>query len=157
MPVYAARFFFLPIIPIWYTRTGGVGRIGVDIYKLEHRLGMALAALLCGSGLVQLVQPGLMLRQMGASPDALASQLAATAGLFMAIIGGLLLQALWTRQGLRLILPWVVLEKAGYVVLLLWGLHQGVLQESVLPVAVLDSCAALLFLDLWRRGSGTSS
>lgn len=140
-----------------------------SLLTLERRVATGLALIMLVSGLAQLLWPERMLQPLLAEPppglallQSLLSQplapltlaQAACSGLLLAILGGLLLQALLGRNGpaaLRLVLLWVVVEKLAWSALLLVGWQQQLYGNASLALAAFDGGAAALLWDLRRR------
>jgi hypothetical protein len=112
---------------------------------------LAIAVLTLVSGVGQLLVPGLVLHLLSASATPTDRHLFATVGMFMAVVGGLLLQAMLNDTGQRAVVPWVGAQKLGASGAVALGVHLGVFGPVALLVASFDLLSAGIAFCYWRR------
>lgn len=117
---------------------------------LLRLLLIVIAAITLISGLAQLVA-GPTVLGMIASPNALASHLFCTVGMFMAITGAMFLQTLLSRSHERAVPLWIMVQKFAAAILVGWGFAKGLFTALSLPVAAFDAITGVLTLIFWRR------
>lgn len=123
-------------------------------YAVEKWLVVAVALLMVAIGCAAILWPAPALQQLGIeAPSPALLYLQSINGLLLAVPGALLLHAIASRQALRLILQWVILEKAAYVALSAVALHQGAGTQTLPAAIVFDTAACLLLIDFRRRHS----
>ncbi|MBB5642044.1 hypothetical protein [Cryobacterium roopkundense] len=115
---------------------------------------VALAGITALTGLAEILAPATLLSLLGAEPAPLATQLFATVGLFMMVVGGLLTQSLLRRTPHRDVVFWSGLQKAGAVVAVTVGVLNGVFGPIALLVAAFDLATAVLLFLYWKRLQG---
>ena len=103
------------------------------------------------SGLVQLVMPGTVLDLLGAESTPTTRQLFAIVGMFMAVVGGVTLQALLAADPPSYVVLWCAVQKAGAVVAVTVGVARDLFAGLALLVAGFDLLSALLAGLLWHR------
>ncbi|MFE5296318.1 hypothetical protein [Streptomyces sp. NPDC056632] len=109
------------------------------------------------TGAAQLVAPGPILDLLSADSTLVSRHLFATVGMFMIVIGGLLIQGLVDPAPPPYLLWWTGLQKFGAFVLVGVGVLRDVFGPIALLVAFFDLATALLCWLLGRRlasGSG---
>jgi hypothetical protein len=74
-----------------------------------------------------------------------------TVGMFMAVVGGLLIQGLVSPAPPPYLLLWVGLQKFGAFALVSVGVARDLFGPSALLVAVFDLATAVLCWLMWRR------
>lgn len=116
------------------------------------RLVVALiAAVTIVSGLVQLVAPGFVLGVIDAESTDSTRHFFAIVGMFMAIVGGLLLHVLWTATDERTVLLWAAVQKFGAFAAVGIGVGRGVFGSLALLIAAFDLLSSALLVWLWIR------
>jgi len=103
------------------------------------------------SGLVQLVVPGTVLDLLGAESTPTTRQLFAIVGMFMAVVGGVTLQALLTEPTPAYVVLWCAVQKLGAFVAVTVGVTRDLFDTVAMAVAVFDLVTALLAGALWWR------
>ncbi|MFF1384775.1 hypothetical protein ACFVWT_14540 [Arthrobacter sp. NPDC058288] len=111
--------------------------------------GIAVVTVL--SGAVQIPFGGAVLELLGAEPTTAARQLFATVGMFMVVVGGLLLHTLLRPQPASEVLLWSGVQKAGACAAVAVGVLNGVFAPVALAVALFDLATAALCLIYLRR------
>jgi len=111
----------------------------------------AIAVVTVVSGAVQIPFGGTVLELLGAEPTTAARQLFATVGMFMVVVGGLLLHTLLRPQPAAEVLLWSGVQKAGACAAVAVGVVNGVFAPVALAVAVFDLATAALCLIYLRR------
>ncbi|NKY40007.1 hypothetical protein [Cellulomonas septica] len=96
------------------------------------------------SGAVQMLVPSFVLSLLGAAEDATAQQLFATVGMFMVVVGGLLLTTLSRPRHDPDVVLWAGVQKAAASVAVLVGVARGVFDPLALGVAAFDLLTAVL-------------
>lgn len=105
---------------------------------------VVIAVITALTGLAEILLPATMLSLLGAQPTALATQLFATVGLFMIIVGGLLTQSLLRHTPNQDVVFWSGLQKTGAVVAVSVGVLNSVFGPIALLVAAFDLATAVL-------------
>lgn len=110
-----------------------------------------IAAITVVSGLVQLIAPGFVLGIIDAESTSTTRHFFAIVGMFMAIVGGLLLQVLLTRTDERTVVLWGAVQKLGASVAVGVGVSRGVFGGLALLIAAFDLFSSGLLGWLWAR------
>ena len=108
-----------------------------------------IAAITVLSGLGQLVMPGFVLKLIGADVTTTSSHFFGIVGMFMALFGGLLLQALYASTPKPIPVFWCGLQKFGATVMVALGVARGVFSWLALSVAAFDLFSAVLIFVYW--------
>lgn len=111
----------------------------------------AVAALTVLSGLGQVVLPGVVLDALGAESTPTSRHFFAIVGMFMAVVGGVTLQALLAADPPSYVVLWCAVQKAGAVVAVAVGVARDLFSGIALLVAGFDLLSALLAALLWHR------
>lgn len=111
----------------------------------------AICAVTVLTGLGQLAVPGVVLDLLGADSTPTTRHLFATVGMFMAVVGGVTLQALLSPPTPPYVVMWAALQKAGAVVAVAVGVAREVFSGLALLVAAFDLLTAVLAGVLWQR------
>jgi hypothetical protein len=141
--------------------THSVG-VGVGAWIAADPLRAVLAAIAVVtvfSGAVQIPFGGTVLELLGAEPTTAACQLFATVGMFMVVVGGLLLHTLLRPRPAPEVLLWSGIQKAGACAAVAVGVLNSVFAPVALTVAAFDlATAALCLIYLrqvyWESGPG---
>ncbi|WP_197059314.1 hypothetical protein [Cryobacterium sp. MLB-32] len=112
---------------------------------------VAIAAITALTGVAEILAPAAVLTVLGAVPTPLATQLFATVGLFMVVVGGLLTQSLLRRTPHRDVVFWSGLQKAAASVAVGVGVFTGVFDRIALLVSAFDLATAVLLYVYWQR------
>ena len=136
----------------------GVGAWVNEVDPLRAVLA-AIAVVTIFSGAVQIPFGGAVLELLGAEPTTAARQLFGTVGMFMVVVGGLLLHTLLRPGPAPEVLLWSGIQKAGASAAVGIGVLNGVFAPVALAVAAFDlATAALCLIYLrrvyWQDGSG---
>jgi hypothetical protein len=135
-------------------RPSGAALPGVSAWIAADPLRAVLAAIAVVtvfSGAVQIPFGGAVLELLGAEPTTSARQLFATVGMFMVVVGGLLLHTLLRPQPAAEVLLWSGVQKAGACAAVAIGVLNGVFAPVALAVAAFDLATAALCLIYLRR------
>jgi hypothetical protein len=121
----------------------------------RDRLGFLLAAIAAAtivSGLVQLLAPGFVLDLLDAESTKTTRHFFGIVGMFMAIVGGLLLHTLLRPPPpAGFVIAWASLQKLGACIAVTLGVGRDVFSKLALLVAGFDLLtAAVGALYLWR-------
>lgn len=111
----------------------------------------AIAAVTVISGLVQLIAPGFVLGVIDAESTATTRHFFAIVGMFMAIVGGLLLHVLLVERDERTVVLWGTVQKLGASVAVGVGVARGVFGGLALLIAAFDLFSGVLLGWLWAR------
>jgi hypothetical protein len=111
----------------------------------------AISALTVLSGLGQLVAPGLVLDLLGAESTATTRHFFAIVGMFMAVVGGVMLQALLTEPTPSYVVLWGAVQKLGAFIAVTVGVARDLFGSIAMVVAVFDLFTAVLAGVLWHR------
>lgn len=118
--------------------------------RLRLVVGVIAAATVL-SGIVQLLAPGVVLGVIGAETSTTARHFFAIVGMFMAIVGGLVLHVLWIGRDERTVVLWGSVQKLGASVAVGLGVARGVFGGLALFVAAFDLFSAAVMGWLWTR------
>jgi hypothetical protein len=123
---------------------------------LSHRgfvywLILAIAAITLVTGLVQIVIPGFVLALVGANRDPTSEQLFATIGMFMAIFGAMLFQALRSSSNQRIVVFWAALQKFGASIAVFIGVQKHIYSGIAPLIATFDGISGCLIFWYWTR------
>lgn len=123
----------------------------MSLEKLWHRLLVIIGVLTVLSGLTQLFLPSLVLRILSAETTPTTAHFFATVGMFMVIVGGLLLHSLLSSRPDPVVVLWTALQKFGASVLVALGVTHGLFAGLALGVAGFDLLSGLLAILYWRK------
>ncbi len=114
-----------------------------------YKLLVAIAVITLISGVLQMLQPGLVLGVVGGegTPGNLHSF--AIIGMFMLFFGGLLLHALLSEQHHPIAVFWAGLQKFGAFAAVGLGVFNGLLSVLALGVAIFDLFSGFLIIWYW--------
>jgi hypothetical protein len=116
----------------------------------------AISALTVLSGLGQLVLPGTVLDLLDADSTPTSRHFFAIVGMFMAVVGGVVLQALLAEHTPPYVVAWGALQKLGAFVAVSVGVARDLFGSVALVVALFDLLTAVLAGALWLRLRRTS-
>ncbi len=116
-----------------------------------------IAALTIVSGLVQLLYPGFVLKVIGGMIDPTTKHFFGIVGLFMALFGGLLYQALRESHPNSVAVFWCGLQKFGAVAAVVLGVSRGIFSGLALGVATFDLVSGILIAIYWFSIMGRTS
>lgn len=111
----------------------------------------AIAALTVLSGLGQLLLPGTVLDLLGAESTATTRHFFAIVGMFMAVVGGVTLQALLVEPTPAFVVLWCAVQKLGAFLAVTVGVLRDLFDGVAMAVALFDLLTAVLAAMLWRR------
>ncbi|HET7326252.1 MAG TPA: hypothetical protein VFJ14_03115 [Nocardioidaceae bacterium] len=103
------------------------------------------------SGLGQLVVPGLVLDVLSGASTATSRHLFAIVGMFMVVVGGLLVHGLLSPPTPAYVVLWAGLQKLGAFAAVGLGVARDLFASVALLVAVFDLATAVLCGVLWWR------
>lgn len=112
---------------------------------------LVIGAITVLTGAVQLCAPGPVLDVLSADSTGISRHLFATVGMFMVVVGGLLVQALLTPAPPPYVLLWAGLQKFGAWALVGIGVIRDLFAPIALLVAFFDLATALLCWLMARR------
>jgi hypothetical protein len=101
------------------------------------------------SGLVQLAMPQFVLKLVGATRDLTTEHFFAIIGMFMAIFGAMLLQAVRSPTDQRVAVFWAAMQKFGASAAVVIGFERHVFSALALAIAAFDGLSGCLIL--WYR------
>jgi hypothetical protein len=107
-------------------------------------LVVAIAAITLVSGLVQVFLPGFILRILGTECSPASLHFFGLVGMFMALFGGALLNAMLNPSGNKVLIFWCGLQKIGAVFVVIIGVAHGVFSWLALPLPVFDLASAVV-------------
>jgi hypothetical protein len=128
----------------------GRRRAGSAIEEQERLALRAISVTTIASGATQALAPGVLLGALGVEESPATRQLFATIGMFMVIVGGILLGASGRRAQTPAI-GWCATQKLGAAGAVAVGVRRGVFSPLALGVAAFDFASGLLALDYRRR------
>ena len=111
----------------------------------------AISTLTVLSGLGQLVAPGVVLDLLGAESTPTTRHFFAIVGMFMAVVGGVVLQALLTEPTPSYVVLWGAVQKLGAFIAVAVGVARDLFGSIALVVALFDLLTAVLAGVLWLR------
>ena len=111
----------------------------------------AISALTVLSGLGQLVAPGVVLDLLGAESTATTRHFFAIVGMFMAVVGAVMLQALLTEPTPSYVVLWGAVQKLGAFVAVSVGVWRDLFGSIAMVVALFDLLTSVLAAALWHR------
>jgi hypothetical protein len=107
-------------------------------------LVVAIAAITVVSGIVQIFAPGIILRVLSTERTPASLHFFGLVGMFMALFGGALLNAMLNPTGNKVLIFWAGLQKIGAVFGVLIGVAHGVFSWLALPLPVFDLASAVV-------------
>jgi len=123
-------------------------------HRILEILARAIGAVTVLTGLTQIVAPGLVLSIVRGDTAPTSLHFFRIIGMFMALFGGLLLQA--SRLPVRMAatpLLWCTLQKAGAAAAVTWAVSMQLMSPLALGIAVFDAASALLLRAYARSGN----
>jgi hypothetical protein len=111
---------------------------------------VSISAATVVSGLVQVVTPGFVLGLVGGDSTPTSRHFFGIVGMFMALFGSLLLQALLSPEHHPVSVFWAGLQKLGAFVAVGLGVQRGLFARIALAVAFFDLLSGILILAYWR-------
>ena len=111
----------------------------------------AIAAVTVLSGLGQLILPGVVLDLLGAESTPTTRHFFAIVGMFMAVVGAVLLQALLSEPTPSYVVLWGAVQKLGAFVAVTVGVWRDLFGSIAMVVASFDLLTAVLAAALWQR------
>ena len=111
----------------------------------------AISALTVVSGLGQLALPGTVLDLLNADSTQTSRHFFAIVGMFMAVVGGVVLHALLVEPTPPYVVLWGALQKLGAFVAVWVGVARDLFGSIALLVALFDLLTAVLAGALWLR------
>ena len=114
----------------------------------------AIAAGTVAAGLFQMVLPGVVLGVIDGNDDVTAKHFFAIVGMFMAIIGSLVLHSIWLDEARRLVVGWGAVQKFGASIAVALGVANDVFSGLALLVAAFDLLSGVLMAVYARRRTG---
>ncbi len=119
--------------------------------KLAYWLILLISATTVISGLVQLAWPQFVLGLVGADRNPTSEQLFSTIGLFMALFGGMLLQAMRSPSTQSVAIFWSALQKFGACAAVIIGVERQVFSVLALAIAAFDGLSGCLIFWYWLQ------
>jgi hypothetical protein len=116
---------------------------------LVYWLILLISAATLISGLVQLVCPRFVLGIVGADSNVTSAQLFSAIGMFMALFGGMLLQAMRSPSNQSVAIFWSALQKFGASAAVIIGVERHVFSVIALAIATFDGLSGCLILWYW--------
>jgi hypothetical protein len=111
----------------------------------------AIAAVTVLSGLGQLLLPGTVLDLLGAESTPTTRHFFAIVGMFMAVVGGVTLQALLVEPTPAYVVLWCAVQKFGAFLAVTVGVLRDLFSWLAMAVALFDLLTAVLAAMLWQR------
>src|SRR5271170_3105917 len=107
---------------------------------------VAIAAITVFSGLVQAFAPAVILQLLSAQITATTEHFFGIVGMFMALFGGMLLNALLGRSDQPVAVLWSALQKLGAAAAVSLGVLHGIFSAVASLVAAMDFASGILAL-----------
>ena len=98
------------------------------------------------SGLLQIISPGFVLNTIGAEITPTTKHSFAIVGMFMALFGGMMIQALYSVNPNEAAVLWASFQKLGAALAVGLGIYYGIFNWPALGVAVFDLVSGFIFL-----------
>jgi hypothetical protein len=111
----------------------------------------AIGAITILTGATQALVPGPLLRILKVDDSPATRQLFGTVGMFMVVVGGLMVGGLRRPGSAREVAFWAGGQKLGAAAAVGLGVGRSVFAKRALLVAGFDFASGLLALDYWRR------
>jgi hypothetical protein len=111
---------------------------------LLYWLVVAIAALTVVSGLVQIFWPGIILHLLSSQRTPASLHFFGLVGMFMALFGGALLNAMLQPATNKVLIFWAGLQKIGAVTGVVIGVAHGIFSWIALGVASFDFASAIV-------------
>jgi len=103
------------------------------------------------SGIVQLLSPKFVLTMVGAATTSDVSYFFAIIGMFMALFGALVINALLDVADHPVAILWAAMQKLFAAVVVWVGVRQGIFGPMALGIAGFDLITSVLMFVYWRR------
>jgi hypothetical protein len=132
---------------------GGRARGGPAAWAAADPLRAVLAiiaAITVLTGVAEIPFGWFILPLLGAEPTPAALQLFGTVGMFMIVVGGLLLHTLLKTEPSPEVIFWAGIQKSGAFAAVAVGVLNGVFAGPALAVAIFDLATAVLCFVYWR-------
>lgn len=98
------------------------------------------------SGLLQIISPGFVLNIIGAEITQTTKHFFAIVGMFMALFGGMMIQALYSVNPNEAAVLWASFQKLGAAVAVGLGIFLGIFNWLASSVAIFDLLSGIIFL-----------
>ena len=98
------------------------------------------------SGLLQIISPGFVLNIIGAEITQTTKHFFAIVGMFMALFGGMMIQALYSVNRNEAAVLWASFQKLGAAVAVGLGIFLGIFNWLTSSVAIFDLLSGIIFL-----------
>ena len=128
----------------------------MNVEKVLYWMVFLISVTTIITGVVQLFAPAFILGLLSAEITATTRQCFATVGMFMFIIGGLLLQVLLSRQVVAPVYLWAGLQKIGAFIAVGLGVLNHVFGSQAMLVAGFDLISGIVVFLYIRRVSSFS-
>ena len=102
------------------------------------------------SGLVQLIVPAFVLKQVGIEITPATKQLFGTIGMFMLMFGGLVIHGLYSPYKNDVIILWSAFQKFGAAIAVGIGILLGIFNLFAGCVALFDLCSGIIFIYYYK-------
>ena len=102
------------------------------------------------SGLLQVLSPALVLNLIGAEITPTSKHFFAIVGMFMALFGGMMIQALYSSNRNDVAILWASFQKLGAAIAVGLGIYFELFNWLALNVAVFDLFSGLIFLRYYQ-------
>lgn len=111
----------------------------------------AIAVMTVVTGAVQAAAPAFVLNLLHTEVTPASAHFFRIVGMFMALFGGAMLHALFSREDHPIVVLWGALQKFGASVAVTIGVFQGVFSSLAWLVAVTDLLSGVAALWYWQR------
>ncbi|MBC7745606.1 MAG: patatin [Flavobacterium sp.] len=98
------------------------------------------------SGILQIISPGYVLNFIGADITSATKHFFAILGMFMALFGGMMIQALYSVHTNEAAVLWASFQKLGASLAVGLGIFYGIFNEFALSVAIFDLLSGCIIL-----------
>lgn len=112
---------------------------------------IAIAGTTVLTGFIQIVRPKALLRALAVENTPTSRHFFATIGMFMVIVGGVLLHVLSSHSDSRIPVLWTGLQKFGASAAVALGVKRAVFPPFALLVAGFDFVSSILAIGYWVR------
>ena len=120
--------------------------------SLVEWLVIAISVLTIISGLTQMVAPGFVLSLIKGQETPTSLHFFGIIGMFMALFGGMLLQAVRSPAPQRVAIFWAALQKFGASAAVAFGVEHRIFSALALAIASFDGLSGCLIFWYWSRG-----
>ena len=114
--------------------------------KYTRLIVLVISIITVLSGIMQLVDPAFVLKNVGVPATPVTNQLFATIAMFMILFGGMVIHSIYTVYKSNVIILWAAFQKFGASIAVGIGILNGIFNLLSGAVALFDFCSGLIFI-----------